>query len=300
MISWCAIVSAQNIPALVSNDIAVIRAGQYPDRTIIELLEKKPQDVVAALAVYQNDTLPAVRTWVYSVYSNVLQVHSKPRTLRNDLISRLTEGLADRDKSTRNACISALTGCFTEDFTELVQVRFVEIFNSSNWFNRDFIKLAGFIGNELVKPTLERLAFTPTQDERRLQWHAYLALSRMGDQNAVSWCLGIVRRLKLNDDVTYELLPDLVYVRQHRTFDYLIEVLNSDEKACRPSNPDLDTPILCGYRVMEYLAPVVKKYPLKLHPSGDIDTDDYEKALLTARAWFTKRNGQYEIITNTF
>jgi hypothetical protein len=80
--------------------------------------------------------------------------------------------------------------------------------------------------------------------------------------------------------------------------EYLVTVLNSDEKLCSSSNPGSDVSILCGYRVMEYLAPVVKGYPLKQLPSGDIDTNDYHKALLSARSWFAKK--KYEILKDTF
>jgi hypothetical protein len=51
---------------------------------------------------------------------------------------------------------------------------------------------------------------------------------------------------------------------------------------------------------MEYLAPVIENYPLKIRGSGDIDTKDYKEALNTVRKWFKKKNGNYEIRKDTF
>jgi hypothetical protein len=220
--------------------------------------------------------------------------------MRQEIVLKLVDGLADTQPAVRNSCVEYLSQCIRRDFTAQSQERFSEQFNSNAWFSKELVLLAGFIGHPACRATLEGLAYSPAPNRRRLQWHANLALSRMGDNSAMSWCLSQIDRIGINDDVTYELLPGLVYTRQRRMFEYLITVLNSDEKLCTSSNPDSDESILCGYRVMEYLAPVVGGYPLKQHPSGDIDTRDYHKALLSVREWFAKRNGNYEILTDRF
>jgi hypothetical protein len=51
---------------------------------------------------------------------------------------------------------------------------------------------------------------------------------------------------------------------------------------------------------MEYLAPVISDFPFEVRTSGDIDTDNYEKALITAREWFLKKGNSYAIIDNSY
>ena len=56
----------------------------------------------------------------------------------------------------------------------------------------------------------------------------------------------------------------------------------------------------CGYRIMEYLAPVIKDFPLKTDASGDVITKDYEHALMQVREWLKNKGEHYVIETNTF
>jgi hypothetical protein len=296
-----AMTAAQDINSLVSQQISTIRSGSRPEYKVLDqAISKSPEAVLKALAPYPSDTLEKVREWTYEQYHRTLLLHEKPLPVRREIVEKLIEGLSDRQVIIRNDCVDYLTQCSRQDFTPRAQEEFSKRFNSGSWFSKDLILLAGFIGDASCRSTLEGLAYSPSSGQRRLQWHAGLSLSRMGDNNAMNWCLSQIDRIGINDDVTYELLPGLIYTRQRRMFEYLVTALNSDEQLCSSSNPDSDASILCGYRVMEYLAPVVKGYPLKQLPSGDIDTKDYHKALLSARDWFAKRKGEYEILKDTF
>jgi hypothetical protein len=230
----------------------------------------------------------------------MLTAHEKPLSMRQGIVFQLTGGLSDPDLSVRSSCVEYLTQCSRHDFTPQAVELFGSLFNSKAWFSGDLVLMAGFIGGGSCRAVLEELAYTPLPEQRRLQWHASLALSRMGDNNAMNWCLSQISRTGINDGVVYGLLPGLVYTRQPRMFEFLISVLNSDENLCTSSNPDSGASILCGYRVMEYLAPVIRGYPLKQLPSGDMDTRDYHKALLSVREWFAKKAGGYEILADGF
>jgi hypothetical protein len=301
LLTNAATTAAQDVNSLVSQQISTIRSGNRPEYKVLDqAISKNPEAVLKALAPYPPDTLERVREWTYEQYCRILLLCEKPLPVRRKIVEKLVEGLSDRQVIIRNDCVDYLTQCSRQDFTPQAQEEFGKRFNSKSWFSKDLILLAGFIGDASCMTTLEELAWSPASGQRRLQWHAGLALSRMGDNNAMSRCLSQIDRIGLNDDVTYELLPGLIYTRQRRMFEYLVTVLNSDEKLCSSSNPDSDVSILCGYRVMEYFAPVIRGYPLKQLPSGDIDTKDYHKALLSARDWFAKRKGEYEILKDTF
>ena len=126
-----------------------------------------------------------------------------------------------------------------------------------------------------------------------------LALARMGDNYALEDVLKRIRKLPVNDDVVYQVFPDLVYTRQRATFDVLLQALNSDETNCESANAEVERKIPCAYRVMEMLAPAIQSYPLKVDESGDIDTNDYTEALKTVRDWF-RANGNYIIRTDSY
>jgi hypothetical protein len=54
------------------------------------------------------------------------------------------------------------------------------------------------------------------------------------------------------------------------------------------ADAEKDARIVCGYRIMEQLAPVIAEYPLQLDEFGDLQTHDYPSALEHVREWFLK------------
>ena len=129
----------------------------------------------------------------------------------------------------------------------------------------------------------------------RDQWAAQLALARLGDPEALATVLTRVKQEPVNDDVVYELLPDLVYTRQKAALDYLVTIIQSDEKNCQSADPEAEQSILCGYRVLELLPPVIQNFPLTVDESGDLAVSDYPSALQQAREWL-KENDDYQIV----
>ena len=108
--------------------------------------------------------------------------------------------------------------------------------------------------------------------------------------------LAQIKQQPLNDDVVYELLPDLVYTRQKDALDYLVAIIQSDEKRCQSADPEAEQNIRCGYRVLELLAPVIADFPLTLDESGDLAVSDYPQALEEARRWLTEHE-DYKIVS---
>ena len=104
----------------------------------------------------------------------------------------------------------------------------------------------------------------------------------------------------VNDDVVYDLFPDLVFVRQPRTFSYMLAQVNRDTKDCRSANPSKETPILCAWRVLAMVAPYIEDFPLRQDVAGGLDTNDYQQALSTAREWIAANADGLVLITNTY
>lgn len=113
----------------------------------------------------------------------------------------------------------------------------------------------------------------------------------MGDQEAIDYLLRKLQSAPINDNFIYDFAPDLVYTRQPEIFDFLERIIQSDEQNCLPADPDASGKILCGYRVMEYIAPVIENYPLPTDEFGELEVDDYKTALQQVRVWFTQNEG---------
>jgi hypothetical protein len=104
-----------------------------------------------------------------------------------------------------------------------------------------------------------------------------------------------VGRDELNSYLVSYVLSDLIYTRRKAALDYCVALLYSDDELCRSPNPDYDGSIVCAYRIIELLAPVIVDFPIQVNPSIGLETDDYPKTLQSIRDWF-KQNPDYRII----
>ncbi|WP_224996309.1 hypothetical protein [Cesiribacter sp. SM1] len=133
-----------------------------------------------------------------------------------------------------------------------------------------------------------------------MRWTAYLALSRMANTEATQLLVKKARKLPLGDDLVYELLPDLAWVRQKAATDYLVKLLLLESTDCSSPDPDSSRKITCAYHIMELLVPTIQKSPLQLGTSGDIPTDSYPKARAQASEWFRKNGSNYQLVKNSW
>jgi hypothetical protein len=120
----------------------------------------------------------------------------------------------------------------------------------------------------------------------------------MGDKQNIQFITERLTQASVNDDFVYEVVPDLIYTRQPEIFEYLEQIILSNAQNCSSANPDAETNILCGYRVMEYLAPVIEDFPLPTDEYGELMVDDYPEALEELRNWLVDQD--YAIDTDTF
>ena len=129
------------------------------------------------------------------------------------------------------------------------------------------------------------------------RWAMHLAMARLGEQRDIDF---VTRRAasipyEYVEDLMRLIIPELIYTRQKQAIDVCVKILQDDDCKCASANPTVDTKILCGYRIMELLAPVVKGFPYAASVTGMIETDDYEGALRMVRKWFAD-NPDYEVI----
>lgn len=163
---------------------------------------------------------------------------------------------------------------------------------------KESVEIAGYLGDTRFLSKIHEVFPSSRSFSKPERWATYKALARLGDKEALDYCISRISSLKLSDQVVDALYPDLIYIHRKEAFDVLIKALNSDENLCTSSNPNSDRKIVCGYRIMELLAPEIENFPVKILPSGDLDAKDYKKALLEVRAWFNTNGNNYTILNN--
>lgn len=146
--------------------------------------------------------------------------------------------------------------------------------------------LIGWLGIEESMGRLQSIAY---QDgaSRVDQWHAHLALARMGVEQSIRYCLSVYKSQPMNTALVEQMVPDLLYTRQKSIYDEVIQLLYEKDKLCYSLSPDNERQIHCGYLLMEQLSKYIEDYPFETHATGALKGHDYDESLVALRAWFT-------------
>ncbi len=247
----------------------------------------------SSLITYQNDSNAHVRNQSYLLIARLGQKSRRVED-RTWAVEQLIKTNQHKDSGLVGLVVRELSAFQREDFTLASRDSLRNIVQQKISHYASWLRLIGYIGLKdqisNIRSQLERGTLS-----RGEKWAANLSLSRMGDESALQFVLTRVKQLKVNDEVIYELFPDLIYTRQPVAIQYLVEVLNNDEPLCESADAENAKPLACGYRIMELLAPVIKGFPLKVDGSGDLSVPDYKVALQQVRAWF-KNHADYKIL----
>jgi hypothetical protein len=205
-------------------------------------------------------------------------------TGRSQYIHLLIEACRDKDSGNSGAASKALTRFRKTDFDEQGSDSLFSLLKSKPYYYERVIQLVGFVQPANSNIFLKEKLLNDSTLKKRTTWATYLALARTGDTASLKYCMEKVRSVAVNDQVVDYLFPDLLYTRQPEAIQYMLNEILSDKKKCSSSNPDSDAEIICAYRIMELVAPVITNFPLSL-TDGELDLDDYDAALITVRDW---------------
>lgn len=255
-----------------------------------------PRMLFQSLDPYYTDTLVQVRQQAYYLSFKISQ--QAELADQKEAVHILLNGCNDANKAVVGRCLSYLKSFSVkaydtdskESLNHLLQEKEMAHF-------RELYLLAGYVG--VGMGTIQQQLLSTVDYNRSQRWVMHLALARMGHKESMKSCILMVEKVEDGNNKVAYLVPDLIYTRQKEAIDFCVDILNSDEKNCLSPNPDIDVKILCGYRVLELLAPVINNFPYKAGSAGNLLVDDYEKALYVAREWFLK-HPDYEINTDNF
>lgn len=290
---WCSVswLSAQTIDQQVDEFVAQSRAAQ--GTAIPEALFRANASEVAKSSMrYVSDSIPQVRASIYMMLARTA-LQTNDQLVRQSTVSLLID--QKKDQLNNYIILTYLAQFGSNDFSGSARDSVASWVRSNPHYLDQLIRLSGALGIQQLVPDLKTLSGPATRNQK-IRWSALLALSRLGDKQALDEVMRRAQRLPLNDDVVYEVFPDLVYTRQRAAIDYLLAVIDSNEKKCTTADAADETLVICAYRVMEMLAPVIEGFPVKTDASGDLITSDYEHALKLVRQWSAKNKGNYRIL----
>jgi hypothetical protein len=249
-----------------------------------------------SLTNYYSDTLISIRQKAYYL---TFKIGIKTDLAnQSNTVHRLLEGCNDANGGIVGQCVQHLQKYPQNAFDEQSKNQINKLLQKKQQPHyKRLILLAGYAGagNEVMR----RKLLLPDKEPQDLLWAIHLAQARMGNQESLNFCVEKAQRLPIGNEMATWLIPEMIYTRQKKAIDFCVSVLNCDDALCNSSNPDQMEKILCGYRVLELLTPVIKDFPLHTDASGGLSISDYPKALAIARDWFAQHK-DYQIVTNTY
>jgi hypothetical protein len=301
MLLSCSGIFAQSLTNELSKAMAQVRQGQYYKGTgpFQKAMATSPAQLIKEVQPYLADTVTSVRSLAYELV-HAAGKKSSEKTVCQSAVFILVQGCKDKGSGIAGNTSKYLEQYNREDFSVTAKDTISAIIRRGTGYLENVLLVAGYLN---LTGTIAdvRIIFTNLHQNDKTKWAGHLALARMGDTVETDYCIRIVQTRTINNAVVYNMVPGLIYTRQKAAYDYLVTLLNSDDKNCLSPNPDRGGQIVCGYRIMEFLAPVVVDFPLHtIDGLNQIKTDNYDKALETARDWFKTKAGNYAIKTDTF
>ncbi|MBN2165624.1 MAG: hypothetical protein JW717_05055 [Marinilabiliaceae bacterium] len=160
-----------------------------------------------------------------------------------------------------------------------------------------FMRLAGQIGLTDMTTYIEGLVNDKKTSEK-VKWQSRLALAKMGDPIHKDYCINRIKSVKANNEVIDRVYPDLIYLNDKDSYQYLFDVIMSDEKGCTSTDPDNELPMLCAYRIIELIATHIENFPVKVLESGDLAVSSYSDALIDVRDWIINNRHSFILKEN--
>ncbi len=260
-------------------------------------------DTIEIIALITNSINDSINYETYKNLSTViaqLSQKNKNSSIKQNAIIFFLKNLSNKNSTITTQAIHHLRKFSKTDF-DSTSVGIIEQHIDANYTAyKDIVLLAGYVGNQNTSKKIKEIFPNGRNYTKPERWATYIALSRLGDESSLEYCISRVESLPTSDQVVDILYKDLVYTRRKEVYNLMVKTIFSDEKLCTSSNPNSDAKIICGYRTLELIAPYIDNFPIKVLESGDLATDNYPKALEIAREWFQNNKESYIIVDENY
>ncbi len=288
---------AQNATGDLQRYFEQIRTGGYPSFPASALNANNKSELLRSIADNRQDSVEQVRSRAYYAIKRIAADSGDPG-VRSQAVGLLVSGVSDRSAAVNSVALSGLQNFSREDFGNGEKQSLNSFLGNSAIFNKDeLVRLVGFINDSGETTALSSSLSQATGF--RMRWAYQIALARLGDQRSVDFLLSRIQAAPINDDFVYDIIPDLVYTRNKQIFQFIDEMLMDPNPRCESASPDNNEALSCGYKLLEYYARTVANFPLTLDEYGDLDLDDYQTGLATARTWVNS-NPDYSVLNDKY
>lgn len=274
-------------------------SGKGKDQQAFNALMKHnpSMDIVKAIGVYVNDTNNT--TFEYAVFlAKKVEKRVTDKQGRTLLVRSLTDCALKQDPQTSKSALRAMTVFDKNCFTDAVKDDIRLIIAQRNSGRQEAMLLLGYLGESGDISYLKGLG-KYSKLSKQDKYYQQLALARLNDGEAVQELCAKIQEKTFNDELVLNTLPDLIYTRNKKIYDLLINELTNESKNCQSANNDSNEMILCAFRIMEQLAGKVIGFPVQVDQTGEI-VGDYTEALKQARQWILNTKKEYSINTNQY
>ena len=283
----------------VSRAVESIKKGHLSSKSIDKVVNNISNNGLENIVQFANDSIIENKTSAYILISLVAR-KTADLNIKEKCIDLFIGGLSSNETVIAARCADIITNYSKDILTQSQKKSIYKVAVGLRVKKPEILRYIGYIGGEESVRALNNIVKTDSLLTNIEKWNLKLALAKCGEITELDYCLNKVKSIPVNDDVVYELLPDLVYTGQRKAIDYLVDILLSNEKNCNSANVEIDQKILCGYRVMEFLACVIVDFPINFDDSGELATDDYVASLKQCREWINQNRNSYIIKADSY
>ncbi|MDA3891172.1 MAG: hypothetical protein PF517_05855 [Salinivirgaceae bacterium] len=259
------------------------------------LSETNLRKLIKQLEPFYVDSLITVRRKAY--YLTYKKAIIEPDKNQLPAINKMVSACSDKNSSIINQNMDYLKQFPIEAFNSKAKDEIKKLLILPKYLQfSDIYLIAAFL--QIGREPIYKLLLSDNTPQK-FKWKLQLALARLGDPKTIGDVMKNAHTLTTDDKVVAYLVPDLIYTRQKPAIDYCIAIINEKESNCSSPNAESSAKMVCGYRVMELIAPVIVDFPLVTDASGTVVTNSYPQALEQTRKWFEENPG-FEINTTTF
>jgi len=289
--------SQGNVTTEIKIVIAKIKKGQDAQLNDSYFTESNAEAIVNEAESHVFDQSVKVRKTMYG-YIHRASMKTTKSMVKQKAAETLSRACLDNDSRASILAADYLTDIEAQYFSEKAKIQLSSAFIKKKENLAEIILLLGYL--QMKEHEQELLAYAVSSPDEKIKWNATVALARMENAKGIEMSVSEFNSLQCNDDLIFFKVPGMLYSHQKECFAPVIKILYKNEKACSSANPNSDEPILCGYRIMEALAPYIQNYPLETHASGSIKSNNYEKSLSEIQDWFNKKKDKYTIQSDVF
>ncbi len=258
-----------------------------------------PKHVFKVVKPHLADIVPKVRAKAYYLVQ-IAALRTENKKYRQQGLTILLNACRDN----RSINLSELTGYLDQfhksDFTDAHRDILYSLCKERTFHFEKVIKIAGLADAKNTITLLEDMLVKDSSLTERVKWSTQLALARLGQHKSIDFFHGVITSAPVNSNVMYDLVPDILYTRQQKCIDPIIDMLLDNKKLCLTPNPDDPRPMECGYQLMEYFGRVFNKYPIEIDEDNELVSNDYPGSLKTVREWITKNRANLDINREIF